>query len=414
VVTAPLSLTTSGSGSVAGAVNGQELEVGRSYTLTATPASGFVFSNWTGSVSENSQKLTFTMQPETTVTANFIPNPFRAVIGKYNGLFWDHANGAEHGSSGFFTLTTTDRGSYTASLLADGGKLSTSGQFDLEGRATNTISRRGTNAIMIIWAMQLDGSDRVGGTVGNGTWSAELEGDRAIFNSRTNPCPNSGKYTFVLPGTPDLTDVPGGDSYGTVSVDGNGMITLRGFLSDKTSAVQKVPLSKNGDWPLYVPLYAGKGSLLSWVSFNDQETSDFSGDSTWSKPAVLKSKYYPSGFIYPQPITGSRYSAPVSVANRILDLTDAEVVFTGGNLPQSYTNEVVLDPGSKVVNNTLANKLKLTFTLSNGLFKGAFTPSGTIKALPFGGVVLQKATNASGYFLGTSQSGRVSLQAPLP
>jgi hypothetical protein len=178
--------------------------------------------------------------------------------------------------------------------------------------------------------------------------------------------------------------------------------------------VQKVPVSKNGDWPLYVPLYAGKGSLRSWVTFASQETSDFNGDSTWSKPVVSKARHYPSGFVHSQPIIGSRYIAPAGPTDRILNLTEAEVTFSGGNLSQSSTNEVVLGLASRVTNNTPAAKLSLAFTLSTGLFKGSFIPAGTTKAIPFGGAVLQAATNASGYFLGTNQSGRVSLNPPSP
>jgi hypothetical protein len=414
VVTAPLVLSTTGNGAVAGAVNGQQLEIGRSYSLSATPGAGFVFSNWTGSVSSNSPKLTFRMETGTTITANFIPNPFSGVVGKFHGLFWDQDNGAEHGSSGFFTLTTTDRGSYTATFLADGGKFSTSGQLDLEGRATNSVARRGTSSLIVTWAVQLDGSDEVTGTVSDGAWLAGLRGDRAIFSARTNPYTNAGKYTFVLPGTPELATMPGGDSYGTVSVDPNGMVALKGFLSDKTVAVQKVPLSKNGEWPLYVSLYSGKGSLISWVAFINEETSDFSGDLTWSKPTVSNAKYYSSGFTNSHPITGSRYSAPVGSTNRILNLTEADVVFTGGNLPEAYTNEVDLGFSSKVTNNTPAIRLSFTFILPTGLFKGNFTPPGAAKAFPFGGAVLQRATNASGYFSGTNQSGRVSFTAPSP
>ena len=45
--------------------------------------------------------------------------------------------------------------------------------------------------------------------------------------------------------------------------------------------------------------------------------------------------------------------------------------------------------------------------------------SGTLelqtKAIPFAGAVLQRSTNASGYFLGTNQSGRVLFEdAPVP
>ena len=42
------------------------------------------------------------------------------VAGKFNGLFYEtnQPPGVRHGASGFFTLTLTDRGTYTASLLS--------------------------------------------------------------------------------------------------------------------------------------------------------------------------------------------------------------------------------------------------------------------------------------------------------
>ena len=410
VMTSPLTLSTNGHGAVAGATNGQRLEIGRAYSLTATPSPGFVFSNWTGDVSGVSPKLTFTMQPDLAVTANFVNNPYRGSIGKFNGLFYD-SNGVEHGSSGFFSFSLTERGTYSASLLTGGRKLSAAGQLNLEGKATNTILRTGTTPLTVVWSVAFDGSDRITGAVSDGSWTAELDGDRAVFNARSNPSGLAGKYTLNIPGTPGATLTPEGNSYGTVTIDGNGVVSLKGSLSDKTSAVQKVPVSKNGEWPLYVPLYAGKGSLFSWVSFMPRDQDDFHGALMWSKPALPTAKYYPSGFIDSYMMTGSRYVAPVGATNRILALTEAVVLISGGNLPQSYTNHVILGLNSRVTS-AGPDKLSLSFTLSSGLFKGSFTPGDVGKAVSISGAVLQKATNAAGFFLGTSQCGSVSLTAP--
>jgi hypothetical protein len=72
---------------------------------------------------------------------------------------------------------------------------------------------------------------------------------------------------------------------------------------------------------------------------------------------------------------------------------------------------VTLGLSSKLTNNT-PHKLAVTFTLSSGLFKGSFTPTNAgSKAVSFAGAVLQKGTNAAGYYLGTNQSGRVLLEA---
>ena len=55
--------------------NGQLLQVGNSYSLTATPAAGFAFGNWSeapGIVLTNGRTLTFTMVSNLTLTASFV------------------------------------------------------------------------------------------------------------------------------------------------------------------------------------------------------------------------------------------------------------------------------------------------------------------------------------------------------
>lgn len=65
-----LNILTNGSGQVAVAPSGVP-EVGKVYTLTATAASGSVFSNWTGDVTGTVKTATFVMTSNKTVAANF-------------------------------------------------------------------------------------------------------------------------------------------------------------------------------------------------------------------------------------------------------------------------------------------------------------------------------------------------------
>src|SRR5207249_1395122 len=85
-VTNHLDLHTNGTGTVTAPI-GLDLELTKNYTITAVPGVGQVFSNWTGSVTSSLAKLTFTMQSNTVLYANFITNPFIAAAGAYNGLF---------------------------------------------------------------------------------------------------------------------------------------------------------------------------------------------------------------------------------------------------------------------------------------------------------------------------------------
>jgi hypothetical protein len=416
-----LALSTTGSGSVQGATNGQLLELGKNFTLTATPASGFVFSNWVVITNielaqrSASPTLVFPMASNLAVSAQFVPNPFLAAAGKFNGLFYETTQdgGVLHGSSGFFTLTLSGSGAYSASMLSGGFKLSASGHLDLDGKATNTIPRKGTNALSVVWCVDLAGHDTLIGTVSDSIagWSASLNGDRAVF-SKINPCTNAGKYTFTLPGLPYDMFVPGGDSYGTITIDSNGVASIKGYLADKTTAVQKAPLSRNGELPLYVSLYSGKGSLLAWLAFENRAGDDFHGDLNWSKPPQPTAKYYPLGFSTNQnTLVGSHYLAPAGTTGRVLAITNGVLTLNGGSLPEDYANAFVLGPGSKVTNGG-PHKLTLNFTAATGLFKGSLTPTNHgAKPLNFAGAVVQRAKAASGYHLGTTQSDRVRIEA---
>ena len=375
--------------------------------ITAVPVSGYVFSNWTGNVAGASPTLSFLMQSNLQVVANFVSNPFSSRKGAFNGLFYDDDQ-VRLGQSGAFTFTLNDQGAYSASLQIGSKKTKASGRLNLEGRATNVLTRPGTNALTIVWSVALDGSDQITGTVTDGDWTADLLGDRAFFN-KTNPAPQAGNYTLVLLGSPGGSLAPEGDSYGTASVNAAGVVKLKGYLADKTTLASKVPISKNGQWPLYAPLYGGKGAFLGWATFTNQTASDFEGLMSWIKPAIATAVYHPAGFNSEAALLGSRYAPPVGNTNRILGLTNAVVLINGGNLSESYTNDVVLGFGGKITNAS-PNSLTLSFNLSSGLFRGNFAPVGAAKGVSFKGVALQKANYAAGHFFGTNESGRVSLE----
>ena len=407
-VPSSLSLSINGQGSVSGATNGQQLPIGRVHKLTAVPTAGFAFSNWMGDVSGTAPELSFLMGSNLQVIATFVTNPFVACKGSFNGLFYE-TNEVRLGSSGAFTLALTDKGAYTTSLRIGSKKSKATGKLNLEGKATNVIARTGTNSLTVTWAVSLDGSDQITGTVSDGVWMAELAGDRACF-SKTNPASFAGKYTFLVLGSPGSTLAPEGDSYGTASVDSNGWVKLKGYLADKTSLSAKAPVARSGQWPLYAPLYSGKGALLGWAAFTNQAVTDFEGVLSWNKPALPTAKYYPGGFSSEAALLGSHYTPPVGPTNTVLNLSNSVVILSGGNLTPSYTNDVILGLSSKVTNAS-PHKLNVTFTLSPGSFTGSFTPTNETTAVPFKGVVLQKANYAAGHYLGTNLSGRASFEA---
>ncbi len=411
VITSPLTVLTHGLGAVTPNLNGQLLELGRNFTLTATPGAGFVFSNWTGDLPTSlSPKLTFSMRSNLTLSANFVPNPFLPVKGGYNGLFYEDHN-VRQDSSGFFTLVTTDAGAYSGALTLAGVKLPVSGRFDLEGGATNFINRRGADPVSVEWAMDLHGANQVTGLVSTASWRARLVGDRAVFNTRTHPAALGGKFTFVMPGAADEPTKPAGDGFGTSSVDAGGKVSFSGTLADGTKFAASAPLSQSGMFPFYAALYRKRGSVLSWVAFDThQPNDDLHGLLSWIRPPDTTPKSYTNGFELDSALTGSLYRPPTGRTNRIVGITNGLVILSGGGLAESSFNTVVLGLNNKLTN-AGPDKLTVTFKPASGLFTGTWMPTGTTARVSFGGAVLQKAHRGSGFFLRTNLSGRVEFEA---
>jgi hypothetical protein len=409
VVTSALNLAISGTGTVSGATNGQFLEIGRGYRLLATPGSGYVFSNWTGTASGSAPTLNFLMQSNTSLEAHFVPNPFLRVSGTYNGLFFE-TGGMRHESSGDFRLRVTSSGNYKATLRLAGRRYAAKGKLDLEGKATNAIVRVGTTPLMIHWNVDLHGMDQVTGDVGDGLWLSPLLGDRALFNATTNPAALSGNYTFVLPGSP-AGGAPDADGWGTLKVSSGGLGLGAGSLPDGTRFRYKAPISKNGAWPLYAPLYLGKGSLIGWLQFDtNAPLDDVTGWVASFKPAQPGAQYFPAGFTNLSALIGSRYIPPSSSTDRVLEMTDGVLTLSGGNLSQVWNNDFVLEENNRV-SNTSTNRMTVTISVASGLFQGTFLDPNLNRTVSFSGALLQKSTSGAGFFLGTDQAGRVQIES---
>jgi hypothetical protein len=405
-----LVLTKSGLGTVSPLANGQVLDVGKHYTLTAKPGAGHFFQNWSfnGGEGPADNPLTFEMTQDLALQANFVASPFTSLAGVYNGLFLEEG-GTRQESSGFVSLKMGPMGTFSAKMIVAGQRVSFSGRFGLDGSASNTITRAQGPALTVLLNLDLvGGTDAIVGSVSDGTWHSNLAAYRDVFERTTYVAPQAGRYTLRVPGDVDHPDEePAGDGCGTVLVGEDGSVKLSGTLADGTKLTQKVALSKDGWWPLYVPLYAGRGALVCWVVFGDGADSDFSGAGTWIKPADAAAHLYPAGFSAPATIAGARYTPPTTPDQRVLALTEGQVRFTKGN-QEDFANGVTIAADGKVANQG-ANKLVFSIQKSSGLFKGSVSPPGSALSILIRGAVNQKANDASGFFLGTTQSGQVRL-----
>ena len=402
VVMLPMTVSTSGSGTVTPNLNGKLLEVGKRYTMTAAPGGSYILSNWVGSIASESTALTFTMHSNANVTAQFVANPFPAVQGTYSGLYYEEG-GVEHHSSGFLRVTVTDRGSFSASLRSVGRTNAFTGQFNAGGRAQKILARTGLPALTIDLQLPLGtGREELSGTISDGSWSASYLADRSGWNTTNNPY--QGRYSLALPGQDGDITSPAGHGYGSALIDRAGNLLLSGRSGDGQTLDQSVPLSRSGEWPLYVPLYRGKGSILSWLTLTNDQTAPVKGLLSWIKSPSTATAFYQAGFSNELTVVGSAYVG--STTDRVIRMDEGAVIATDGNLPYAVTNIVRLTPTS-TISVTAGTGFTMTLDRTTGRFTGSFRIPGTSTSRTFYGTLLQNANEGCGYFLGTDQSGQI-------
>jgi sugar lactone lactonase YvrE len=224
-----------------------------------------------------------------------VPGPVpSALAASYNGLFYENDQ-VRHAHSGYFSFNMSTNRAFRASMLIEGGSYLFTGTFDANYAAIATISRTPNTTLTVSLQLVNNGGNyQVTGNVTDGTWTADLLGDRAYY-SAAHPAALAGKYSIAFWGDSDGTSSPSYGSSGVVTVSSAGGITLSGTMSDAAAIAQTTSLSKSGHWPFYVKLYGGKGSLLGWVTFNTQPTYKLTANVNWIKTAA-SGNYYTLGF----------------------------------------------------------------------------------------------------------------------
>ncbi len=401
-----LTVLISGTGLVTPNLNGKLLLVGRNYSVTAVPGKDQLFTNWSGDISSNTATLNFMMQSNLVLHANFMPNPFIPVSGTYNGLFYN-TNALSVDSSGFLTLTLGTNQSFSGKLAAEGKTNVFVGKFDLGGHVLVNVARTGKGAVSLDLNVDFPGH-HITGTVSSSNWLAGLAANQAYY-TKTIPATNfSGSFTALLTENAGLSSVSTGNGYASIFLSTLGVATLSGGTPDGTTINASAPIAQNGDWPMFVSLYGGKGVLLGWMTFSNQPPKVVGGSLVWIKGPGAGG-LFSTGFTNVLDMAGSLFVAP-TVGHRVVNLTNGLVTLSGGLLSTPVTNGISLAANNVVTVVGGTNKLKMTVT-SAGVISGSFVSPVTHKTNTIKGVVLQPEIQASGYFTGTNESGVFLLEA---
>jgi len=377
-----------------------------------------------------------------TLTTN--KQPFAAFKGTYNGLFFDtnqllstNAGFLSPTNSGFFTLTLSPNGAFSGRLLMGPTNYTFGGsKFDLSADATTGVTTAQTTVIAkhgrdsLTVNLQLGqqagtGWNAVQGTVSNETWLAAstLQGDQDSWTAKNPATSYEGRYTMVLTNSgSNSVSLPGGDSYGLISVSKMGVLSVAGKLADGFAFSQSVPISQDGHWPFYTYVPGGKDFLMGWVYFqqntlNTTRQFTISGNNIfWNKDPFSKDLFYPAGFASNTfDLVGYPYLNPGRVEGFVLpDPTNAMVILTNGGL--SFSNIPVAYNGKLMYS---SENLTLSINPTVGSFTGRFENPGGGPAIKLSGVAVQSPADdgafegAFGFFLGIDgQSGAVILQSP--
>lgn len=402
VIYSPITLTTDGAGSITPNLNGQLLEIGKTFKFTATPVKNNLFAGWSNG--SRSNVLSIVMQSNLTLQASFVTNPFISMKGTYKGLSFTNAC-LDTNSVGAWTLTVTDQGKFSGKYTG-ADSYSLSGNFWVDGTAQLTLSKAKRPSMTL--TLQLDltqGTDQITGELTDGNWRVPVLCDRAVFDGKTLIASEAGTYTMAfLDGTNDT--VPQfGAGYGKFTVKANGTIQFSGVLADGTVITQTTVVAKDGRWPLFAGPYKGRGYLAGWLQFTNEETGCLSGEPIWVKQA-FKTTSYGQGLTNTLQTIGSTYNAK---AKPVLNLENPEAFFWGASLNEPITFTAI-PANTNALSYSGTNSLKLTVTSSSGLISGKFAYPTTQNSMTIKGVILQQVGFAAGFFQSTNQSGLFELR----
>jgi cyclophilin family peptidyl-prolyl cis-trans isomerase len=382
----PLMLQIEGKGKTFGVTNGQILEVGVNYPLTAVPARGHYFLGWQiGDDTSRAPAISFTMEEDAVVFCRFSRTLFGLTTGRYEGVFAPTTNGLRK-SEGQITLTLRANGYYTGRLKPFGANYSIRGRFDANGQ-TVIYGTLGTNVLALGMGLGSEGLERINGAYTDGTFLSDFVLWRQQVYGKTNPSPYAGSYTFTL--SPPLATnnaVTDGSGFGTATVDAKGRIKWTGVLADGVALKAKASELKGGVWSFYYPTKLGE-ALAGEAKFTTNGT--FSGNVKWFSPG------FPGLTNQNVKLTGARYTPPAS--GRPFEWTNGVLTISGGGLSQPIVSDVVVQADGSLTVLSNAHNIQINVTNATGLVGGTFQYPGSNTLTRLRGAVLQSSNSAAGF-----------------
>jgi hypothetical protein len=435
VVASTLTITApnAADGSVTSGFGGStSREVGVSYTVTATPASGMLFKEWlkNGTRISTNATLKFTMQPGLTLKPVFVPD-FAKLGGFYNGLVGVGAIGtgtaadmqAFAANNGFIQITSGTNGALSGVLKIEGKSHSFNGTMGSNKRATITVPRPGKGNATLSLSLISALPGEISGNVTTSGAPLAFRALRAAYTVGAAKHALAGKrYAIVLPPPSGLAM---GYGHATLTVEDNGAAVLSGVLANGQAVNSGARIVDDGAGNWVFPVYVGASGIFTGEIVIPKTTpasgSELGGSLEWLKPAS-NTGLFKFGFLkslQPLGATHSATSAGLGGAAFRLTLDPAKRI-----LPVAVTQNGTWANGATAP--TLSTPVASNFTLRSnplsGGFDGSFTRtvSGAPIPTPFQGTLFSRpipipggaTLRGAGFFTSGNASTAVEVTMP--
>lgn len=380
-----LSVTVTGAGTVTRGFLGQsERTIGKSYTIRAIPAPGYLFSHWDGAVGGSESELHFTMSDDMFITAVFVPNPFLGAKGVYACFFGEEETSHRFRGRGRFSLG--NKGELTGVVEFAAGTYRINTRLDPNDPtylyANDPKTGRGLS-LQLSYAQEsreLLAEISVPSQVDMVTISASATAQP--WKTKT-PSPYRGRWNLVLAGAPDGN--VHGKGFLSVRSLTNGNATIVGRFGDGRLISTNGWVHPDGRLAYYRTLsYSAESatgeSISGLVQLTEAPGENASGTLRWSQSAdasIIFAGSSPASeadlFSHEVAINGRRYIAP-KPGSLPVPFGPAEFIVYGPVLSATLTTEARLfGTGEVRFQAPNPHRSKMTVNFATGIASGSMS-----------------------------------------
>gem|GEM_PF-859890 len=238
-----------GSGTVTPNLDKSVVSTNKSYKMTATAGTNYVFKSWQiGNFFYTTPVITFIPRTNTDFIVTFVPNPYMSNSGSYQGIY-----GMESVSNGgFATLTISKQGVFSCKV-AGAVAATWAGKFDLDGNATATNVTPSPVKLSM---------DMATGKLVTGTIKVRQETVNLVCRANTTTLQTAKTFGVTMDG-------PSGQAFnGVLKLSPQGDISTAGNFGTKALTSGSF-MTFDHYWPCYIESNGNR--IIGWGLFDFDE-----------------------------------------------------------------------------------------------------------------------------------------------